>query len=77
MVGALDNLVSKGKVEMVLDPRKTQAYETGSTSAQLFFQLKIGDVPISEITMRYKGNFRAAPNFLAIPTKEFKDLLKK
>jgi len=76
MVGVLDNLVSKGKVEMVLDPRKTQAYETGSTSAQLFFQLKIGDVPISEITMRYKGNFRAAPNFLAIPTKEFKDLLK-
>jgi len=76
MVGALDNLISKGKVQMVLDPRKTQAYEKGATSAQLFFQLKIGGVPISDITMRYKGNFRAAPNFLAIPTKEFKELLK-
>ena len=76
MVGALDNLISKGKVQMVLDPRKTQAYEKGATAAQLFFQLKIGGVPISDITMRYKGNFRAAPNFLAIATKEFKELLK-
>ena len=29
------------------------------------------------ITLRYKGNFRAAPNFLATPTKEFKELLKR
>mgnify|MGYP001202833906 CR=1 FL=1 len=76
MVGALDKLFTSGKVKMELDPRKTQAYETGATAAQLFFQLKVGDTPISDITMRYKGNFRAAPNFLAIPTKEFKDLLK-
>ena len=76
MVGALDKLFTTGKVKMELDPRKTQAYETGATAAQLFFQLKVGTTPISDITMRYKGNFRAAPNFLAIPTKEFKDLVK-
>jgi len=77
MVGALDKLYTTGKVKMVLDPKRTQAYEKGSTAAQLFFQLYIGSTPISDISLRYKGNFRAAPNFLAIPTKEFKELLKR
>ena len=77
MVGALDKLYSSGKVRMVLDPKRTQAYEKGSTAAQLFFQLYVGTIPISDITLRYKGNFRAAPNFLATPTKEFKELLKR
>tara|TARA_Y100001972_G_scaffold128373_1_gene188812 strand:- start:82 stop:1653 length:1572 start_codon:yes stop_codon:yes gene_type:complete len=77
MIGALDKLYTSGKVKMILDPRKTQAYEKGSTAAQLFFQLVIGSTPISDITLRYKGNFRAAPNFLATPTKEFKELLKR
>ena len=77
MVGALDKLYSSGKVKMILDPKKTQAYEKGSTAAQLFFQLYVGSTPISDITLRYKGNFRAAPNFLATPTKEFKELLKR
>ncbi len=77
MIGALDKLYTSGKVKMILDPRRTQAYEKGSTAAQLFFQLVIGSTPISDITLRYKGNFRAAPNFLATPTKEFKELLKR
>jgi hypothetical protein len=77
MVGALEKLYASGKVKMVLDPKRTQAYEKGSTAAQLFFQLFIGTKPISDITLRYKGNFRAAPNFLATPTKEFKELLKR
>ena len=77
MVGALDKLYSSGKVKMILDPKKTQAYEKGSTAAQLFFQLYVGSTPISDITLRYKGNFRAAPNFLATPTKDFKELLKR
>ena len=41
------------------------------------FALYVGSTPISDITLRYKGNFRAAPNFLATPTKEFKELLKR
>ena len=77
MVGVLDKLFTSGKVKMVLDPRKTQAFERGATAAQLFFQLIVGNTPISDITLRYKGNFRAAPNFLATPTKEFKNLLKR
>ena len=77
MIGALDKLYTSGKVKMILDPKKTQAYEKGSTAAQLFFQLVVGSTPISNITLRYKGNFRAAPNFLATPTKEFKELLKR
>ena len=77
MVGVLDKLFTSGKVKMILDPRKTQAFERGATAAQLFFQLIVGNTPISDITLRYKGNFRAAPNFLATPTKEFKNLLKR
>ena len=77
MVGALDKLYTSGKVKMILDPKRTQAFEKGATAAQLFFQLMVGSTPISDITLRYKGNFRAAPNFLATPTKEFKELLKR
>ena len=77
MVGALDKLYTSGKVKMILDPKRTQAFEKGATAAQLFFQLVVGSTPISDITLRYKGNFRAAPNFLATPTKEFKELLKR
>ena len=77
MVGVLDKLYTSGKVKMILDPKKTQAFEKGATAAQLFFQLFVGSTPISDITLRYKGNFRAAPNFLATPTKEFKELLKR
>ena len=77
MVAGLEKLYSTGKVRMILDPKRTQAYETGATAAQLFFRLFIGNTPISDITLRYKGNFRAAPNFMATPTKEFKELLKR
>ena len=77
MVGALDKLYSSGKVRMVLDVTKTQAFERGSTAAMLFFKLFVGATPISDITLRYKGNFKAAPNFLATATKEFKGLLKR
>ena len=77
MVGALDELYTSGKVKMMLDPKRTQAYEKGATAAQLFFQLVVGTTPISDITLRYKGNFAQAPNFLATPTKEFKELLKR
>ncbi len=77
MVGIMDTLLEKGKPTLVLDESKTQAYDKGATAAMLFMQLKIGNTPISDITLRYKGNFRAAPNFLATATKEFKALAKK
>ena len=76
MATKLDDLFKTGKVRMTLDKRKTQAFEKGSTAAMLFFQLYVGKTPICDITMRYKGNFRAAPNFLAQITPEFKKILK-
>ena len=73
----LDDLFSKGKVDIKLTPGKTQAFEPGAGAAMLFFDLMIGVIPVCNISLRYKGNFRAAPNFLATPTKEFKELLKR
>ena len=37
MVGSLDKLYTSGKVKMILDPKRTQTYEKGSTELQLFF----------------------------------------
>lgn len=75
MVTKLDNLFKTGPVKLVEDPRKTQAYQRGATAAMLFFVLSVGKTPICDITMRYKGNFRAAPNFLATMTPEFKKII--
>ena len=76
MTTKLNDLFKSGKVQMVLNDKKTQAFERGATSASLAFILKVGSTPICEVQMRYKGNFRAAPNFLAQMTPEFKGLLK-
>ena len=79
----LQDLFKKGKVGLVLakedekGKKIKQAFDTGSNRAVLSFDLKIGTTKIAYLTLRYKGNFRAAPNFLATPTKEFKNLLKR
>ena len=36
----------------------------------------IGKITIANITLRYKGDFRSAPNFNAVATAEFKAKLK-
>ena len=75
MVTKLDDLLATGSVSLVEDSSQTQAYQQGATAAMLWFVLSIGKTPICNITLRYKGNFRAAPNFLATMTPEFKEIL--
>jgi len=70
----IDDLFSKGDAKMVLTPGATQAYDPGAGAANLKFTLMIGTVQIAHIVLRYKGNFRAAPNFTAEMTSEFKAL---
>lgn len=72
----LDELFSKGNVDIRLTPGKKQAFEVGAGAAMLFFDLMIGSVPVCNISLRYKGNFRAAPSFMAQMTPEFKELYK-
>jgi len=72
----LDELFSTGKVDIRLTPGKKQAFEVGAGAAMLFFDLMIGDIPVCNITLRYKGNFRSAPSFMAQMTPEFKKLYK-
>ena len=72
----LDELFSKGKVSIELDKNTKQAFEPGATAAILVFNMKIGKVNICTITLRYKGNFRAAPSFQAVMHDDFKALYK-
>lgn len=76
MVTKLDELFETGKPNMKLDSRKTQAFDKGSTAAMLHMILSVGNAPICDVTLRYKGNFASAPSFLATFSKEFKDSLK-
>lgn len=71
----LDDLFSKGRITMEYRQGKTQAFDPGAKKAGLFFTLKIGNVSVCDIEMRYKGSFSAAPFFLAEITHEFKSLL--
>ena len=72
----LDDLASKGKVDLKFTPGSTQAFQPGATAAVLRFDLVLGDVPLCNISLRYKGNFRSAPSFLATMTPEFKAIYK-
>lgn len=68
----LDDLLSTGKVDIKYTEGAGQAFDLGATAAIIRFDLMIGDLPVCNIQLRYKGNFRAAPNFLATMTPEFK-----
>ena len=72
----LDDLFTQGKPKMVFTPGVKQAFEAGATAANLKFDLMIGKIAIANITLRYKGDFRSAPNFNATMTDEFKKLYK-
>ena len=72
----LDSLFSSGKVDLKLDSSVKQAFDIGATAAVLQFDLRIGKTKICTITLRYKGNFRAAPSFLAVMHDDFKRIYK-
>lgn len=72
----LDDIASKGGIDLRFTPGSAQAFEPGSTAAMLQFDLILGGVPLCNIKLRYKGNFRSAPSFLAVMTDEFKKIYK-
>lgn len=72
----LDDLFSTGKVDLRFTPGAAQAFDKGAGAAVLKFDLIIGKTPLCNIVLRYKGNFRAAPSFLATMTPEFKAVYK-
>jgi hypothetical protein len=72
----LDDLANTGKVDLRFTPGTVQAFQPGATAAVLKFDLVLGDVPLCNISLRYKGNFRSAPSFLATMTPEFKAIYK-
>ena len=76
VTSVLDDLFSQGKPQMVYTPGEKQAFHAGATAANLKFDLMIGKMAIANITLRYKGDFRSAPNFNATMTPEFKKLYK-
>ena len=69
MVGVLDKLFTSGKVKMVLDLENRR----GENNHSIIFSVDSGNTPISDITLRYKGNFETK----LVRNKEFKNLLKR
>ena len=68
----LNDLFKQGKAQIILKPGAKQAFDPGATAANLKLSLMIGKTTIADITLRYKGDFRSAPNFNAVATPEFK-----
>ena len=68
----LNTLLKDQGVGFRKTPGAIQAFDVGATAAMLKFDLMIGDLPVCHIELRYKGNFRSAPSFLAKMTDEFK-----
>jgi len=74
MTTVLDDLLSKGKIEMKQNPKVKQAFQAGATSATLTYILTVGGTPLLDIVMRYKGNFRSSPSIMATMRPELKAL---
>lgn len=72
----LNDIASRGKVDLKFTPGVAQAFDPNSTAAVLAFDLVLAGVTLCNIKLRYKGNFRSAPIFLAEMTKEFKEIYK-
>lgn len=45
------------------------AFVSGSTAAKLFYTMKIGDIYIADLEVRYKGSLRSEPQFQVFMTK--------
>ena len=74
MSSVLEDVFSSGPAKLIRNPKMKQAFEPGATGANLNYLLMVGDTPIIQIQLRYKGNFGSAPSFQAGMTKEFKAL---
>ena len=72
----LNDIASKGEVDLQFTPGVAQAFDPGAPAATLKFDLILGGIPLCNISLRYKGNFRAAPSFLAVMTPQFKEMYK-
>tara|TARA_Y100001970_G_scaffold36885_1_gene45512 strand:- start:604 stop:2325 length:1722 start_codon:yes stop_codon:yes gene_type:complete len=75
-------MLGKEKTKYILmkDPSKKNAFERGSTAAKLFYILKLNNVSIVDIEVRYKGSLTAQPQFqvfMSVRKPNFSRLYKK
>lgn len=72
--------IPKVKNIKILDPtltvsKKQKEFNDSQTAAKLFFDLKIKDLTLANIEIRYKGSYTSSPQFFATMSKEFRDFL--
>ncbi len=67
---------SERNLSIEFNTRRVQAFDVGATAAKLFYVVKVGGMDIIKIELRYKGSFTAQPQFFAVFTNKFKNLLK-
>ena len=67
---------SERNLSIEFNNRRIQAFDVGATAAKLFYVVKVGQMDILKIELRYKGSFTAQPQFFAVFTNKFKNLLK-
>jgi len=75
-IEVLDDLLTKRSLTIGKTKGKTHAFESGATSAKLFYTIYANKVPIFNIDMRYKGKFESNPQFFVFPTKQFVEVFK-
>ena len=69
------NRVAQGLLSFQIKPDSEQKAETNA--AKVFYTLSKQNVPILDLQLRYKGDFKAQPQFFATITKEFKQQMFK
>ena len=55
--------------------KKQKAFDDKQTAAKLFFDLKIKDLTLANIEVRYKGSYTSSPQFFATMSPDFKKFM--
>jgi hypothetical protein len=55
---------------------KKQVFEPSATAEKLFFQIKVEDLPLVNIEIRYKGSYTSMPQIFAFITPQLKSRIQ-
>ena len=70
------DVIQSNKITLVPSTYKKQVFEPSATAEKLFFQIKVEDLPLVNIEIRYKGSYTSMPQIFAFITPQLKSRIQ-
>jgi len=68
--------ISKANKITLVPAQRLQVFNANATAEKLFFQIKVGDIPLVNIEIRYKGSYTSMPQIFAFISPQMKLKIK-